>query len=79
MKFQEIITIFISNSYKMTVAVALDVKTARFRHTGEKVDVCQKYVCVCIPIRVTTFPEWLSGKEPLPHTPGPVCPSSLCL
>ena len=25
-------------------------------------------VCVCIP---TTFPEWLSGTEPLPHTPAP--------
>ena len=31
---------------------------------------------VCIPIRVTTFPEWLSGTEPLPHTPGAVRPSS---
>ena len=29
-------------------------------------------VCVCIPIFVTTFPEWLSGTEPLPHTPGAV-------
>ena len=36
-------------------------------------------VCVCIPVLVTTFPEWLSGTEPLPHTPGTVCPSSLCL
>ena len=34
---------------------------------------------VCIPILVTTFPEWLSGTEPLPHTPGAVLPSSLCL
>ena len=34
---------------------------------------------VCIPILVTTFPEWLSGMEPLPHTPGAVRPSSLCL
>ena len=34
--------------------------------------------CVCIPILVTTFPEWLSGTEPLPHTPGAVRPSSLC-
>ena len=25
-------------------------------------------VCVCIPFLVTTFPEWLSGTEPLPHT-----------
>ena len=25
-------------------------------------------LCVCIPILVTTFPEWLSGTEPLPHT-----------
>ena len=33
-------------------------------------------VCVCIPILVTTFPEWLSGTEPLPHTPGAVRPSS---
>ena len=31
---------------------------------------------VCIPILVTTFPEWLSGTEPLPHTPGAVRPSS---
>ena len=35
--------------------------------------------CVCIPILVTTFPEWLSGTEPLPHTPGAVRQSSLCL
>ena len=27
---------------------------------------------VCIPILVTTFPEWLSGTEPLLHTPGAV-------
>ena len=33
-------------------------------------------VCVCIPILVTTFPEWLSGTEPLPHTPGAVRPST---
>ena len=26
-------------------------------------------MCVYIPILVTTFPEWLSGTEPLPHTP----------
>ena len=26
-------------------------------------------VCVCFPVLVTTFPEWLSGTEPLPHTP----------
>ena len=25
-------------------------------------------VCVCVPIHVTTFPEWLSGTEPLPDT-----------
>ena len=36
-------------------------------------------MCVCVPILVTTFPEWLSGTEPLPHTPGAVRPSSLCL
>ena len=36
-------------------------------------------VCVCIPILVTTFPEWLGGTEPLPHSPGAVRPSSLCL
>ena len=36
-------------------------------------------VCVCNPILVTTFPEWLSGTEPLPHTPGAVRPSMLCL
>ena len=35
--------------------------------------------CVCIPILVTTFPEWLSGTEPLPHTPGAVRPSSFCV
>ena len=28
-------------------------------------------VCVCIPILIMTFPEWLSGTEPLPHTPAP--------
>ena len=37
------------------------------------------HVCVCVPILVTTFPEWLSGTEPLPHTPGALRPSSLCL
>ena len=31
------------------------------------------------PILVTTFAEWLSGTEPLPHTPGAVRPFSLCL
>ena len=36
-------------------------------------------MCVYIPILVTTFPEWLSGTEPLPHTSGAVRPSSLCL
>ena len=36
-------------------------------------------VCVCNPILVTTFPEWLSCAEPLPHTPGAVRPSSSCL
>ena len=36
-------------------------------------------VCVCVPILVTRLPEWLSGMEPLPHTPGAVRPSSLCL
>ena len=36
-------------------------------------------LCVCIPILVTTFPEWFSGTEPLSHTPGAVRPSSLCL
>ena len=35
--------------------------------------------CVCIPILVTTFPEWLRGTEPLPHTPVPcVRPRSVC-
>ena len=32
-------------------------------------------MCVCVPVLVTTFPEWLSGTEPLPHTPGAVRPS----
>ena len=36
-------------------------------------------MCVCVPILVTTFPEWLSGTEPLPHTPGAVRPSSSCM
>ena len=35
-------------------------------------------VCVCIPILVTTFPEWLSGTEPLPHMPGAVRPRCVC-
>ena len=46
-------------------------------------DTCPAYwtlcVCVCIPILVTMFPEWLRGTEPLLHTPGAVRPSSLCL
>ena len=36
-------------------------------------------VCVCVPILAMTFPEWLSGTETLPHTPGAVRPSALCL
>ena len=40
---------------------------------------CDLCVCVCILILVTTFPDWLSGTEPLPHTPGAVHQSSLCL
>ena len=36
-------------------------------------------MCVCIPILVTTFPEWLRRTEPLPHTPGAVRLSSLCM
>ena len=41
---------------------------------SKRVDVSRPsiYVCVCVPILVTTFPEWLSGTEPLPHTPGAV-------
>ena len=35
--------------------------------------------CLCIPIFVTMFPEWLSGTEPWPRTPGAVRPSLLCL
>ena len=35
-------------------------------------------MCVCIPILVTTFPKWLSGTEPLPHTPGAVHPRCVC-
>ena len=35
--------------------------------------------CVCVPVLITTFPEWLSGTEPLLHTPGAVRPSMLCL
>ena len=33
-------------------------------------------ISVCIPVLVTTFPEWLSGTEPLPLPPGAVRPSS---
>ena len=36
-------------------------------------------VCVCVPILVTMFPEWLSGTEPLLHTPGAMGLSSLFL
>ena len=34
--------------------------------------------CCCNPFLVTTFPEWLSGTEPWPRTPGAMRPSS-CL
>ena len=34
---------------------------------------------VCIPILVTTFPEWLSGTEPLPHTHLVPCVRSQCV
>ena len=45
-----------------------------------KTDQVQQFqIRVCITILVTTFPEWLSGTEPLPHTPGAVRPSWLCL
>ena len=34
---------------------------------------------MCVPILVTTFPEWLSSTEPLPHTPAPfVRPRCVC-
>ena len=40
-------------------------------------------VCVCIPIIVTTFPEWLSGTEPLRTHPVPCvrprCVCSVCV
>ena len=49
------------------------------RGTGRRASVQKESRCVCIPILVTTFPEWLSGTEPLPHTPGAVRPSSMCL
>ena len=36
-------------------------------------------VCMCILILITTFLEWLSGTEPLPHTPAPsVRPRCVC-
>ena len=36
-------------------------------------------MCVCIPILVTTFPEWLSGTEPLRTHPAPcVRPHCVC-
>ena len=35
--------------------------------------------CVCNPVLVTTFPEWLSGTEPWPRTHGAVRRSSSCL
>ena len=35
-------------------------------------------LAVCIPILLTTFPEWLSGMEPLPHTPAP-CARPRCV
>ena len=36
-------------------------------------------ISVCIPVLVTTIPEWLSGTEPLPHTPAPcVRPRYVC-
>ena len=28
----------------------------------------ERNVCVCVSILVTTFPEWLRGTEPLPHS-----------
>ena len=34
--------------------------------------------CVCIPILVTTFPEWLSGTEPLPTHPAPCVRPRVC-
>ena len=34
---------------------------------------------LCNPILVTKIPEWLSGTELWPHTPGAVRPSSTCL
>ena len=46
----------------------------RWLHDGTFPD-----VDVSILILVTTFPEWLSGTEPLPHKPGTVRPSLLCL
>ena len=48
------------------------------KNNEKNIQDCHHYVCVCIPILLTTFPEWLSGTEPLPHTPGAVHPSSFC-
>ena len=36
-------------------------------------------VCLCDPILITMCPEWLSGMEPWPCTPGAVHPSLSCL
>ena len=55
------------------------VQFCRFDKAGATASVQTLSKCVCIPIFVTTFPEWLSGTEPLPRTPSAVRPSSLCL
>ena len=43
----------------------------------ESVCVCV-CVCVCIPVLETSFPKWLSGTEPLPHTSGPCVRPRVC-
>ena len=72
------------NGYENTIwqyikEVILTLIAPRIIKTENTGPIWRLNVCVCVPILVTTFPEWLSGTEPLPHTPGAVRPSSLCL
>ena len=69
-------TIFQLRAHRVRISWSIGSEKS-FGHAPVGVEPSTSCVCVCIPILVTTFPEWLSGTEPLPHTPGAVRPSSL--
>ena len=76
------------NSRGQSYVVSLNVFFQHFQRTigpvsikfhlqpSDSVCVCH---AVCNPILLMTFPEWLSGTEPWPRTPGAMRLPSSCL